>query len=35
MSRVYLDILHAHKVVSTKTDMFYALCKKDKFVVLK
>jgi hypothetical protein len=35
MSRVYLDILHAHKVVQAKTDMFCALCKKDKFLILK
>jgi hypothetical protein len=27
---VYLDMLHAYKVVSAKTDMFHALCKKDK-----
>jgi hypothetical protein len=31
MSHVYLDILHAHNVVSAKTGMFYAMCKKDKF----
>jgi hypothetical protein len=31
MSRVYLDMLHIHKVVSAKTDMFYAIPKKDKF----
>jgi hypothetical protein len=35
MPRVYLDMIHAYKVVSAKTDMFCALCKKDKFLVLK
>jgi hypothetical protein len=31
MSRIYLDTLHAHKVVSAKTDMLCALCKKRQF----
>jgi hypothetical protein len=32
MSRVYLDMLHAHKVISRKIDKFCAVCKKDKFI---
>ena len=31
ISRVHLDILCAHKVVSRKTDNFAVKCKKDKF----
>jgi hypothetical protein len=27
MSRVYLNMLHVHKIVSAKVDMFSALCK--------
>jgi hypothetical protein len=30
MSRVYFDKLHAHKIISAKTDMFCTMCKKVK-----
>jgi hypothetical protein len=35
LSRVYLNMLHAHKVVSAKTNIFCAVCKKDKFWAYK